>query len=116
MSEFKPISKVLASANAGTVAFFCSGCNAPHIINIGNGAGARWGFNGNHDKPTFTPSIKVSWPANPDAAEDFKEWRTDRVCHSFVTDGRIQYLGDCTHTLAGQTVDLAPWAESFEAW
>jgi hypothetical protein len=28
------------------------------------------------------------------------------VCHSFVTDGRIQYLGDCTHAMAGQTVDL----------
>ena len=23
-----------------------------------------------------------------------------------VTDGRIQFLGDCTHDLAGQTVDL----------
>ena len=30
----------------------------------------------------------------------------DTVCHSFVTDGRIQFLGDCTHSLAGQTVDL----------
>lgn len=28
------------------------------------------------------------------------------VCHSFVTDGRIQFLSDCTHSLAGQTVDL----------
>ena len=24
----------------------------------------------------------------------------------FVTDGKIQFLGDCTHALAGQTVDL----------
>jgi hypothetical protein len=31
------------------------------------------------------------------------------VCHSFVTDGRIQFLGDCTHALAGQTVDLPEW-------
>ena len=28
------------------------------------------------------------------------------TCHSFVTDGRIQFLADCTHPLAGQTVDL----------
>ena len=28
------------------------------------------------------------------------------VCHSFVTDGKIQFLGDCTHELAGQTVEL----------
>jgi hypothetical protein len=31
------------------------------------------------------------------------------VCHSFVTDGRIQFLEDCTHELAGQTVDLPEW-------
>lgn len=114
--EFLALSAVLASAHPGTVAFFCKGCNAPHMINIGTGPGPRWGFNGNHEKPTFTPSIKVSWPANPDATEEFKEWRTERVCHSFVTDGRIQYLGDCTHELAGQTVDLALWDESWEAW
>ena len=28
------------------------------------------------------------------------------VCHSFVTDGRIQFLADSNHALAGQTVDL----------
>jgi hypothetical protein len=48
----------------------------------------------------------VTYPANPDAIEEFKEWRTERVCHSFVTDGKIQFLGDCTHALAGQTVEL----------
>lgn len=29
-----------------------------------------------------------------------------KVCHSFVREGRIQFLGDCTHRLAGHTVDL----------
>lgn len=62
-----------------------------------------WGFNGNVDKPTFTPSILV----HPHGARDDKNevFQTPR-CHSFVTDGRIQFLGDCTHALAGQTVDL----------
>jgi hypothetical protein len=27
-------------------------------------------------------------------------------CHSFVTNGKIQFLADCTHKLAGQTVEL----------
>jgi hypothetical protein len=27
-------------------------------------------------------------------------------CHSFVRNGRIEFLGDCTHALASQTVDL----------
>ena len=35
--------------------------------------------------------------------------RINTVCHSFVTDGRIQFLADCTHALAGQTVDLPEW-------
>jgi hypothetical protein len=61
--------------------------------------------------PTFTPSVKVTWPANPNASEEFKKWRTERVCHLFVTDGRIQFLGDCTHALAGQTVDLPDWED-----
>jgi hypothetical protein len=28
------------------------------------------------------------------------------MCHSFVVDGRIEYLSDCTHEMAGMTVDL----------
>ena len=27
-------------------------------------------------------------------------------CHSFVTDGKIRFLNDCTHEMAGETVDL----------
>ena len=34
-----------------------------------------------------------------------------KVCHSFIRDGRIQFLGDCTHHLAGQTVDLPDFTE-----
>ena len=28
------------------------------------------------------------------------------VCHSFVNDGQVQFLDDCTHELAGQTLLL----------
>jgi hypothetical protein len=51
----------------------------------------------------------VRYPANPEAEEEFKEWRTERVCHSFITDGQIQFLGDCTHPMAGQTVPIPKW-------
>ncbi|WP_437178628.1 DUF6527 family protein [Labrys neptuniae] len=79
-----------------------------HQITIGEGPGPRWGFNGNHEKPTFTPSIRVSWNEPSDIPEEFDDTSKDRqlVCHSFVTDGQIQFLGDCTHSLAGQTVPL----------
>lgn len=66
----------------------------------------RWSFNGNVEKPTFKPSLLVKFPANPKAIEEFKEWRAERICHSFVTDGKIIFLNDCTHELKGQTVDL----------
>jgi uncharacterized C2H2 Zn-finger protein len=54
----------------------------------------RWSFNGDFEKPTFSPSVLVTGGEH------------ETRCHSFVRDGRIEYLGDCTHPLAGQTVDL----------
>jgi len=42
--------------------------------------------------------------------------RFGRVCYSFVTAGRIQFLSDCTHILAGKTVDLPDWATSWGNW
>ena len=59
-----------------------------------------WGFNGNLERPTFTPSILVHEVKHEDGT------LYSPRCHSFVTDGRIQFLGDCGHSLAGQTVEL----------
>lgn len=58
----------------------------------------RWTWNGDGDAPTFSPSVLVSW--------DYGEERIQHRCHSFVEGGRIRFLGDCTHALKGQTVDL----------
>lgn len=95
------------------VHFLCPGCNDFHMVTT-EGGPPQWSWNGSLERPTFTPSVLVTYPANPDADEDFKEWRSERRCHSFVMDGRIQFLGDCTHVLAGQTVDLPPWPYSTE--
>ena len=59
----------------------------------------RWGWNGSFDAPTFTPSLLTWWGG------EGTEMPLHR-CHSFITDGKIQFLGDCTHALAGQTVEL----------
>lgn len=88
--------------------FWCDGCESMHHVNSG------WAFNGNYDKPTFTPSILVKGVRMPTASEadlimDGRGHMVNlppTVCHSFVTDGRIQFLGDCTHKLAGQTIPL----------
>jgi hypothetical protein len=85
---------------------WCPGCDEAHRVNN------SWSFNGDAQKPTFAPSILVSRPANPDAAEEFKEYRIAKMCHSFVEDGQWRYLADCTHSLANQTVpmvDLPSW-------
>lgn len=85
--------------------FDCPGCKGPHVLPV-TGPKA-WGFNNNDERPTFTPSILVhEVKAGPDATLVAPGTVLSPRCHSFVTDGRIQFLSDCTHTLAGQTVDL----------
>lgn len=85
--------------------FDCPGCKMPHGISHGAGEGPRWSWNGDCEKPTVSPSILARYPWGDPPA--------DMVCHSFIADGKIQFLGDCTHELAGQTVDLPEWG-SFE--
>jgi hypothetical protein len=83
------------------IVFHCPGCQGGHSIPT---AGARgWKWNGSLDKPTVKPSIFVNrGSTNP----------TQPACHSFVTDGKIQFMRDSTHALAGKTVDIPEWEES----
>ncbi|TXN79295.1 DUF6527 family protein [Methylobacterium sp. WL8] len=90
---------ILRRAEGGLLLFWCPGCASAHSVNVSPG---RWGFNGDHERPTFTPSVLVTY--NGDDAG--KDGAPPAICHSFVTDGQIQFLGDCTHALAGQTVPL----------
>lgn len=80
------------------VGFMCPGCQTVHEVTV-TGEQA-WGWNGSLDAPTFTPSILARGYSSRLGATF--------VCHSFVTDGRIQFLSDSSHTLAGQTVTIAP--------
>jgi hypothetical protein len=94
----------------GQVAFHCPGCNCAHALNLNPARpGACWMFNGSGDKPTFQPSVHVRTGRAVDPAYVPEEGDPPEVCHSFVTDGRIQFLSDCTHVLAGQTVDVPDW-------
>lgn len=98
------LSPILRSVDGGQVSFWCPGCDQAHVIGVKAPAGLIWGYNGNPERPTFTPSILVN--GNP----KFKN-PSAPLCHSFVTDGQIQFLGDCTHALAGQTVPIPAWPE-----
>jgi hypothetical protein len=72
------------------IGFFCPGCKFLHMVDD------KWDFNNNYNKPTIKPSILVQGHRD---GKDFK-------CHSFVTDGKIRFLNDCTHKLAGKKVKL----------
>lgn len=118
------LGKKLRGVEGGRVAFRCPGCDEMHVITVGpsHDPGKCWGYNGDPDAPTFTPSILVrtghyakgGQPGNcycdysqrfPDKDPMPENW-TCKQCHSFVTNGRILFLSDCSHHLAGQTVDL----------
>ncbi len=103
----EPVVKRWRGQTEAGLNFWCPGCDEPHSIRT-EGPNSNWGWNGDEVKPTFTPSVKVTSPANPNASEEFKEWRTERICHSFVKDGMIQFLGDCTRAMANQTIPIPP--------
>lgn len=92
------------------VYFDCPGCKCSHCISI-----PGWTWNGSEESPTFSPSILVRGTV-PITDEECQRIMAGEkiepkplVCHSFVRDGRIEFLGDCTHELAGQTVDVPSW-------
>jgi hypothetical protein len=63
-----------------------------------------WTFDGNLESPTLSPSLLRTYTITGESTPKL-------VCHSFVRAGRIEYLGDCTHAMAGQTVELPEIAE-----
>tara|TARA_R110000787_G_scaffold168855_4_gene281562 strand:- start:226 stop:534 length:309 start_codon:yes stop_codon:yes gene_type:complete len=91
---------VVERCSDGKLMFDCPGCGLAHAVNVDEGTRPRWGWNGDMCCPTFTPSIRVRW--------DFGPSRKPKVCHSFVTNGEIQFLNDCTHAHAGKTFPLKP--------
>lgn len=86
---------------------WCPGCNFGHEISVSkkNSSGASWTFDGNAQRPTFSPSINMRINT-PDMGQYYQPDIASTICHYFIRDGKIQFLGDCTHALKGQTVDL----------
>lgn len=81
------------------LAFWCPGCEEVHMPRV---AGVDpWTWNGDRDRPTLSPSILVT------------DGEGNR-CHSYLESGRLRFLSDCTHALAGQMVDLPEFPEHFQ--
>ena len=91
--------------------FICPACNRIHSAGIGSGG---WTWNNDLEKPTLHPSLGVS------GVEELTDEQYEQVrsgvpfeplrfyCHSFIRDGRIEFLSDCTHSLRNTTIDLLP--------
>lgn len=80
---------------------------------------ASWQFNGNYEQPSFSPSILIAsghytsfWRGPECWCTYNRAHRHEPVrfrcyrCHSYVKGGRIEFLSDSTHKLAGQTAVL----------
>lgn len=81
--------------------FRCPGCGTSHVVPIMRTAPVdqgHWLFNGNLEKPTLAPSLRVF-------AGDGKT----TACHLILTDGVINYCADSAHKLRGQAVPLEPF-------
>ncbi len=68
-----------------TYLFYCPGCGKLHCVDN------TWDFNGNVNYPTLNPS--VLYLEHP-------------RCHSFITNGVIEYMTDCDHWLSGRKAML----------
>jgi len=93
------MSKILKISNVeGQYLINCPGCKSIHSFFAKPFAnpinGASWDFNDNFEFPTLYPSLLLNY-------ED-----GSGRCHSYIKEGKIQFLDDCTHELKNQIVEL----------
>ncbi len=99
--------KLLDNKNGNTsYSFICPACKVEHMINVKvpKNDAPCWDWNNSTKKPTIRPSIRVKGGSSTGGT----------VCHMYVTDGKIQYLGDCTHEKAGKTIDMESVKSGYE--
>lgn len=92
MRRAKPLSDSDSDAVSGHVVM-CPACSQWHLFD------KRWTFDGNLESPTFSPSMLVNGTLHEKYPHAIR-------CHSYVRAGKIEFLSDCSHTMAGMTVPL----------
>jgi hypothetical protein len=84
--------KYLRKTTSG-YAHYCPGCELLHAFAVDKpfDNGSRWSFDGNLEKPTFSPSMNIG-----------NNW-----CHYTLTAGMLKFVEGCRgHKLSNQTVPL----------
>jgi len=97
----------------GKYMHWCPACEEMHPLPD------SWKFDGNLEKPTFTPSfkhsgvqtVKVAGKWTGEFVRDNKGNTIPFICHYVLTAGVLNFCRDCTHSLAGKSVPLPPLPE-----
>ena len=90
--------------------FYCPGCKDYDVVRTGPaGSGPVWSFTGTVNNPTIRPSLLKRWGRGGGDTQ-----LRLMCCHAFITDGKIEFLGDCSHSLAGVTVELTDVEEGVQ--
>jgi hypothetical protein len=99
--------------------YWCQGCEDTHQVRVRPAGSPSWDWDGNVEAPTFSPSVlSTSGHYVPGfregqgcwcAATDGDDWPKCVRCHTFIRGGMVEFLSDCTHALAGQTLPLPDW-------
>jgi hypothetical protein len=94
-------------------AHWCPACQSMHAFAVDApfSNGAKWTFDGNIERPSFSPSmnIRIGRYADPEFVD---EDNLSSVCHYFLQGGVLKFCGDSTHALRGQSVPLPELPES----
>ena len=128
---------VFDGVEGSSLFMWCPGCDQLHLVGL-TGNGPLWEWDGNLDAPTISPSILAFHCAKlaacdqphphyefcidpecgalghylPDAGGQAHITQCpagpNGNCHSFVRNGKWEFLGDSAHKLAGQTISMVP--------
>lgn len=93
--KLAPLTREGAPDDQRSYIYWCPGCEDNHQIIVAPG---YWGFDGDLERPTVDGSVLVRGSV----------WE-NRACHSYIRDGKIEFLSDSTHDLAGHTVEMLDW-------
>lgn len=93
-----PLTENVAHHQQDRLWFWCPGCDDWHAPQVDGSRG--WVWNGSLEAPTISPSVLVTSYCG----------EVKGICHSFVENGQIRFLADCTHEMRGtiQPLPVAP--------
>lgn len=103
------ISPKLRAGPPGYFTHWCPACEGAHQYS------QTWKFNGNIDKPSFSPSMKITYSGKDAGEKRDDDHRAPAArCHYFLTDGELRFCGDCSHSMSGKTVPLPDLPEHMQ--